>query len=84
MNYYLRIKARKRETAGFKAPEDVNRICESMGMKPIDFPKFPTEYSKLRKRLWLYTVVPMNWLKVFFRAKKGMWCFSSTPCMPTG
>ena len=79
MNYYLRIKARKRETAGFKAPEDVNRICESMGMKPIDFPKFPTEYSKLRKRLWLYTVVPMNWLKVFFRAKKGDVVFFQHP-----
>ena len=41
MNYYLRIRPAKRETAGFKAPEDVNRICESMGMRPIEFPKFP-------------------------------------------
>lgn len=71
MNHYIRIKPAKRETAGFKAPEDVNQICQSMGMRPIDFPKFPNHYSKLRKRLWLYTVVPMNWIKVFFRVKKG-------------
>lgn len=79
MEHYIRIKPRKRETAGFKAPEDVNRICESMGMQPIDFPKFPNEYSKLRKRLWLYTVVPMKWLKVFFRVKKGDTVFFQHP-----
>ena len=79
MEHYIRIKPRKRETAGFKAPEDVNRICESMGMKPIDFPKFPNEYSALRKRLWLYTVVPMKWLKVFFRVKKGDTVFFQHP-----
>lgn len=79
MNYYIRIRPAKRETAGFKAPEDVNKICESMGMKPIEFPKFPNEYSKLRKRLWLYTVVPMNWLKVFFRVKKGDVVFFQHP-----
>ena len=79
LNHYIRIKPRKRETAGFKAPEDVNRICESMGMHPIDFPKFPNEYSKLRKRLWLYTVVPMKWLKVFFAVKKGDTVFFQHP-----
>ena len=79
MDYYIRIKAKKRETAGFKAPEDVNRICESMGMEPISFPKFPSEYSRLRKRLWLYTVVPMNWLKVFFRVGKDDVVFFQHP-----
>lgn len=79
MEHYIRIKPRKRETAGFKAPEDVNRICQAMGMQPIDFPKFPNEYSKLRKRLWLYTVVPMKWLKVFFRVKKGDTVFFQHP-----
>lgn len=79
MEHYIRIKPRKRETAGFKAPEDVNRICHSMGMHPIDFPKFPNEYSKLRKRLWLYTVVPMKWLKVFFCVKKGDTVFFQHP-----
>ena len=79
MNYYIRIKPAKRETAGFKAPEDVNKICESMGMKPINFPKFPNEYSKLRKRLWLYTVVPMNWMKVLLRAKKDDVVFFQHP-----
>ena len=79
MNYYIQIKAKKRETAGFKAPEDVNRICESMGMRPIEFPKFPNHYSKLRKRLWLYTVVPMNWLKVLLRVKKGDVVFFQHP-----
>lgn len=79
MEHYIRIKPRKRETAGFKAPEDVNRICEAMGMAPIDFPKFPNEYSKLRKRLWLYTVVPMKWVKVFLRVKKGDTVFFQHP-----
>ena len=79
MEHYIRIKPRKRETAGFKAPEDVNRICEAMGMHPIDFPKFPNEYAKLRKRLWLYTVVPMKWLKVFFSVKKGDTVFFQHP-----
>lgn len=79
MEHYIRIKPRKRETAGFKAPEDVNRICQAMGMHPIDFPKFPNEYSNLRKRLWLYTVVPMKWLKVFFSVKKGDTVFFQHP-----
>lgn len=79
MNYYLRIRPAKRETAGFKAPEDVNKICESMGMRPIEFPKFPNEYSKLRKRLWLYTVVPSNWLKVFSKVKEGDVVFFQHP-----
>lgn len=79
MNFYLRIKAKKRETAGFKAPEDVNEICESMGMRPINFPKFPSEYGKLRKRLWLYTVVPANWMKVLFQAKKDDVIFVQHP-----
>ena len=79
MNYYLRIKEKKRETAGFKAPEDVNEICESMGMRPINFPKFPSEYGKLRKRLWLYTVVPANWMKVLFQAKKDDVIFVQHP-----
>lgn len=79
MNYYIRIKAKKRETAGFKAPEDINRICQAMGMSPIEFPRFPNEYSKLRKRLWLYTVVPANWIKVFFRVRKGDVVFFQHP-----
>jgi glycosyltransferase involved in cell wall biosynthesis len=79
MNFYIQIKAKKRETAGFKAPEDVNSICQSMGMQPLAFPKFPTEYSKLRKRLWLYTVVPAHWLKVFFRVRKDDVVFFQHP-----
>lgn len=79
MNYYIRIKPKKRETAGFKAPEDVNKICAQMGMQPIDFPRFPNEYSKLRKRLWLYTAVPFNWLKVLLRVKKGDVVFFQHP-----
>ena len=79
MTYYIRIKPRKRETAGFKAPEDVNRICERMGMKNVDFPRFPNDYGKLRKRLWLYTVVPMHWLKLLLRVKRGSTVFFQHP-----
>ena len=79
MTYYIRIKPRKRETAGFKAPEDVNRICEKMGMKNVDFPRFPNDYGKLRKRLWLYTVVPMHWLKLLLRVKRGSTVFFQHP-----
>ena len=79
MNYYIRIKPRKRETAGFKAPEDVNRICQKMGMTPVDFPRFPNDYSRLRKRLWLYTVVPMNWLKLLLKVKRGSIVFFQHP-----
>lgn len=79
MLYYIQIKQRKRETAGFKAPEDVNRICEKMGMRPVLFPPFPSHYSKLRKRLWLYTAVPLRWLKLFFRVGKGDVVFYQHP-----
>ena len=79
MTYYIRIKPRKRETAGFKAPEDVNRICEKMGMKNVDFPRFPNDYGKLRKKLWLYTVVPMHWLKLLFQVKRGSTVFFQHP-----
>lgn len=79
MTYYIRIKPRKRETAGFKAPEDVNRICEKMGMKNVDFPRFPNDYGKLHKRLWLYTVVPMNWLKLLLTVQRGSTVFFQHP-----
>lgn len=79
MNYFLKIQGKKRETAGFKAPDDVNKICKSMGMRPIRFPKFPSQYGKLRKKLWLYTVVPANWIKVLFRVKKDDVVFIQHP-----
>lgn len=79
MEYYIRIKPAKRETAGFKAPDDVNSICQSMGMKPIEFPRFPNHYGKLRKRLWLYTAVPLRWLGLLLRVKKGSTVFFQHP-----
>ncbi len=79
MDYYIRIKPAKRETAGFKAPDDVNRICQRLGMKNIDFPRFPNHYSKLRKRLWLYTAVPAHWLGLLLRVKRGSVIFFQHP-----
>lgn len=79
MLYYIKIKQKKRETAGFKAPDDVNNICQQMGMRPVLFPRFPSHYSKLRKRLWLYTAVPMHWLKLLFRIKRGSIVFYQHP-----
>lgn len=79
MRYYIRIKPAKRETAGFKAPDDVNKICQQMGMRPIDFPRFPNHYPKLGKRLWLYTVVPLHWLGLLLRVKRGSAVFFQHP-----
>ena len=79
MLYYIKIKQKKRETAGFKAPDDINRICEQMGMRPVLFPRFPSHYSKLRKRLWLYTAVPLRWLKLLLRVKRGSIVFYQHP-----
>jgi hypothetical protein len=79
MLYYIKIKQNKRETAGFKAPDDVNHLCEQMGMRPVLFPRFPSQYSKLRKRLWLYTAVPAHWLKLMFRVKRGSVVFYQHP-----
>lgn len=79
MLYYIKISHRKRETAGFKAPDDVNQICDQMGMRPVEFPCFPIHYSRLRKRLWLYTAVPMHWLKLLLRVKRGSIVFFQHP-----
>lgn len=70
MNYYIQLKSLKRKTAASKAPDDIYKICEKLQMRPISFFNFPFSSNKWIKKVWLYTIAPMQWLGLFFRLRK--------------
>ncbi|ERK56257.1 hypothetical protein HMPREF1983_01444 [Gemella bergeri ATCC 700627] len=71
MDYCISIEKELRDTAGIKAPEDISNIAKKRGIGEILFPKFPTYKSKFYQKAWLFFVVGYNWLKMFWKLKKG-------------
>ena len=69
--YYLQYETYKRNTAGFKAPDDVYQICCKEGFHRITMPAYPHGKSKLRIRLWLLTVGTWNWILFGKKVPKG-------------
>lgn len=67
MEYFVEISYKKRNTAGAKAPQDVIEICRARGMKPFFMPAFPAQRGKLYRKLWLVTVLPLYWFRLWRR-----------------
>ncbi|MBR4163498.1 MAG: sugar transferase [Solobacterium sp.] len=70
MQYYIDLKRKKRNTAGAKAPADINAICASMGMESFFMPKIPDK-NKVLNKAWLFTVPPYYWMKLRSTCKSG-------------
>ena len=61
---YIDYDHEKRETAGFKAPDDIAEICRQIGCRRLTLPYFPFRRSKHYKKLWMLTVGLWSWLKM--------------------
>ena len=51
-SYIVDYKITKHNTAGYKAPEDVKRICEKLGFKKYSFPSYPGIRGFSFKNVW--------------------------------
>ncbi|MBZ8107758.1 glycosyltransferase [Streptococcus pneumoniae] len=71
MYYFIKVEKDLKNTAGIKAPDDIEKISEELGMKEIRFPKFPFEKNKVIQKLWLFCVVGYNWISLLWRLKKN-------------
>ena len=69
--YYMKYETFKRNTAAFKAPDDIYQICEKKGYKKISMPEFPVGKGRIRSWIWLLTVGSIAWLKVGKVVPKG-------------
>ncbi len=71
MDYYIDRGIKKRNTAGAKAPADISKICDTMGMERFGMPMFPAEKGKLYQKLWLMFVGTFYWLKLEKKIQRG-------------
>ncbi len=63
--YYISYKRYKRNSAGSKAPDDVDRILRKCGYKRLVMPLYPsTSKNKLYQKLWLLIIGNLSWLKL--------------------
>lgn len=72
--YYIAAKTSKRNTAGAKAPQDIETLALRRGMKPIFFKKVDNNSSKIRRsfsKLITFSISVANWLGVQIKAKKN-------------
>lgn len=61
---YLFYEKEERNTAGFKAPDDIYAILRREGYAKIDMPAFPSKRNWLYKKVWLLTKGVDAWRKV--------------------
>lgn len=71
MEYYTHVRLKNEFNAGNKATDDVARICESMGLKELVFPKLTTINNKYLFKLWILGVTAFVWFKHYLKIKKG-------------
>lgn len=71
MKYYVAVDRKKRNTAGSKAPDDINELCRRNGMIRLEMPEFPSDRNRLYKKLWLIRTVPSCLRRICRRLQKG-------------
>ena len=62
--YYISEKREMRNTAGAKAPADIEAICKSLGYNEFCMPAFPGRRSKGYQKFWLVVSGLYNWVKL--------------------
>ena len=71
MQYYIDINRKKRNDAGSKAPADIVKICNVMGLRKLSMPIRPELRSSIMKKMWGLTVYNLFWIKNFVVVKSG-------------
>ena len=71
MDFYIDRIRKNRNTAGAKAPADISKICENMGMSCFPMPMFPEKRSKLYQKIWLTIVCGFYWMKLMHSVHEG-------------
>lgn len=69
MNYYITRQIANVPNAGFKAPNDINLICETMGWKKVSFVTYPGKSLIIKIKSILSLVY--TWTSLLFKAKKN-------------
>ncbi|MBO7515935.1 MAG: hypothetical protein J6T47_09970 [Lachnospiraceae bacterium] len=69
--FYLKNETFKRNTAAFKAPDDIIQICAKAGYKEISMGEFPGGKNKVFQRIWLLTSGVHHWKRIAKIAPKG-------------
>ena len=77
--YYMKYETFKRNTAAFKAPDDIYEICEQQGFHKVSMPEYPLDKGKLYGKLWLLTVGTRAWMKIGKTVPKGSIVFFQHP-----
>ncbi len=70
MIYYIKVNRKNRNTAGAKAPADIEQICALLNMESFSMPGIP-DGSIIKKHAWLLTVPILYWIKLSHICKKG-------------
>lgn len=65
MLYYIERKKKEENTAGPKAPQDINDISKKLGGRNIRFKDFPIEKNKVYQKMWLLTVGVKQWIDIY-------------------
>lgn len=71
MDYYTHVRLKNEFNAGNKATDDVARICQSLGMQEIVFPKLVESNNKLISKIWIFAVAFYVWFSFYIKVKKG-------------
>ena len=59
--YFLDFETRQRNTAGFKAPQDISLICESLGYQRISVPKYGGPEILILRRVCQFRLFQSVW-----------------------
>lgn len=77
--FFIDYEAKKRNTAGSKAPSDVAEICRKEGYLQLSMPLFAGKTGSLYQKLWLLTVGTAAWYKNAYHITKGAIVFYQHP-----
>ena len=69
--YYIDENLKKNNTAGAKAPEDIAKICEVMGLRKILMPMLKYTHTKVLKNFEVTSKNILFWVKQFVMLPKG-------------
>lgn len=68
--YYIDENLKKNNTAGAKAPEDIAKICESIGFSKILMPMLKYTHTRVLKNIEVISKNFLFWLKLFISLPK--------------
>lgn len=77
--FYMEYKTFKRNTAAYKAPDDIYQICERQGFQKIVMPEYPLDKGKLYGKFWLATAGLKAWLNIKKIVPEGSVVFFQHP-----